>query len=728
MKRICILLLLLLMFPQIRGERKKVGLALGGGGAKGMSHIGVLKVLEEAGIPIDYIAGTSMGAIIGGLYAIGYSASEIDSMVAEQNWPLLLSDQVQRDNRTFPEKEHSEKYVLSLPFGIAKEERMISGLIKGQNLQNLFSNLTIGYHDSVDFNTLQIPFACVAVDLVNGKEYVFHKGSLPIAMRASMAIPAAITPVKLDSMILVDGGLNNNYPADVVKEMGADIVIGVDLGTSDLKERKKLESAVEIVGQIVALHGYDKYVSNTQMTDILIRPNTQPYTSISFTPTAIDTLILRGQEAARMQWGPLMALKKAIGLEDTTNMSPQKHIVRKQENRFFIHKIYFEGIVPGDEKWLMKISELKENSWITLEELHDAMSVLIGTNAYSNVSYKLAGDEKRDLHLSLQPKSATSVNFGVRFDSEEIAAVLLNGTFDHRKKLQTRLALTGRIGKKTYGKLDFAINKNPLRGLNLSYKFTYHDLDLYYKGDKTLNTTYHNHAAEFSYSDMNWLSFKFQAGLRYEHYNYTSVLSSNGSNEFPKQNFFNYFATVHFETLDRQYFPTKGVSIGANYTLYTHNFTSYNGHFPFSALTAKFLSVLPATSHFSIIPSIYGRVLIGEDAAFPYLNMVGGETEGRYLDHQLPFAGINHVDMFDNAMVLLRLQLRQRIGTNHYISLIGNCGVHDDNFFDILKGKYVWGGTLGYYYDSMFGPMNMTFGLSNWAKSFKILLNLGYYF
>ena len=137
MKRICILLLLLLMFPQIRGERKKVGLALGGGGAKGMSHIGVLKVLEEAGIPIDYIAGTSMGAIIGGLYAIGYSASEIDSMVAEQNWPLLLSDQVQRDNRTFPEKEHSEKYVLSLPFGIAKEERMISGLIKGQNLQNL---------------------------------------------------------------------------------------------------------------------------------------------------------------------------------------------------------------------------------------------------------------------------------------------------------------------------------------------------------------------------------------------------------------------------------------------------------------------------------------------------------------------------------------------------------------------------------------------------------------
>ncbi len=162
-KLICFLLLILCLYPEILHARKKVGLVLGGGGAKGVSHIGVLKVLEEAGIPIDYIAGTSMGAIVGGLYSIGYSATEIDSMVASQDWQLLLSDRVKRDNLTFPEKENSERYVISLPFGIEKKDRLVGGMIKGQNLQNLFSNLTIGYHDSVDFNSSSFGFGIQAV-------------------------------------------------------------------------------------------------------------------------------------------------------------------------------------------------------------------------------------------------------------------------------------------------------------------------------------------------------------------------------------------------------------------------------------------------------------------------------------------------------------------------------------------------------------------------------------
>ena len=140
----------LMLVPSVMAERKKVGLVLGGGGAKGVAHIGVLKVLEEAGIPIDYITGTSMGAIVGGLYSVGYNAAEIDSMVRLQDWSMLLSDRVKRSSLTFPEKENSERYVFSLPFGRSKKEIAIQGMIKGQNLQNLFSNLTIGYHDSVD--------------------------------------------------------------------------------------------------------------------------------------------------------------------------------------------------------------------------------------------------------------------------------------------------------------------------------------------------------------------------------------------------------------------------------------------------------------------------------------------------------------------------------------------------------------------------------------------------
>ena len=691
---ICLLLAILYILPTPLYARKKVGLVLGGGGAKGVSHIGVLKVLEEAGIPIDYIAGTSMGAIVGGLYAIGYSATEIDSMVASQDWQLLLSDRVKRDNLTFPEKENSERYVISLPFGIEKKDRLVGGMIKGQNLQNLFSNLTIGYHDSVDFNSFPIPFACVAVNLVDGKDFVFRKGNLPIAMRASMAIPAAFTPVKLDSMVLVDGGLNNNYPADVVKTMGADIIIGVDLGTSDLKNLQHLNSTIGVVGQIVALHGYEKYVHNTEITDLLIRPNTSPYNSASFTTAALDTLIMRGEEAARKQWNELLTLKEKIGSDSISTYTRSNAIVLKPHDSFLIRKIYFEGADPRDEKWLLQISQLKENSWISLQKLHHAMSILIGTNAYSNVSYKLTGEDAHDLHLIVEPKSASAVNVGLRFDSEEIIAVLLKGTFDYHTKIHSRFSVTGRVGKKTYGRVDYSIERNPLRNLNLSYKFTYQDLDIYHKGEKSLNTTFRNHFAEFSYSDMNWLSFKVQTGIRYEHYNYKSVLN-NGDLlvDFKPQNFINYFVSTHFETLDRSYYPNRGVSLKANYTVYTDNFVGYQGHTPFSAL-----------------------------------NAIGGETEGHYLDHQLPFAGINQVEFLDHAFLSLRLQLRQRISSRHYISLIGNYGIHDDNFFNLLKGNHLWGGSLGYAYNSIFGPMNASFGLSNRAQKLQFFLNLAYYF
>lgn len=737
MKRIlCFLMMAALALPGAAVSRKKVGLVLGGGGAKGVSHIGVLKVLEEAGIPIDYIAGTSMGAIVGGLYAIGYRPAEIDSMVSRQDWTMLLSDRVKRSDLSFPEKENSERYILSLPFGKNKKDRVINGVIKGQNLQNLFSNLTIGYHDSVDFNAFPIPFACVAVDVVNGREHVFHRGSLPLAMRASMAIPAVFTPVRLDSMMLVDGGLNNNYPADVALAMGADILIGVDLGTSDLKVLDGLNTPGDVVGQIVALHGYDKYRWNKEHTDLLIRPDMTPYNSASFSSVALDTLIDRGEQAARRQWDELIALKQKIGLDSTASAVPPVPPFRKRtypvlaSDTFFIRSISFEGADPRDEKWLTRISGLKENSRISLHELQNAMSILVGTNAFSNVSYKLTGEQQEDLLLTLQPKSISSINVGLRFDTEEIVAVLLNATLDYRARYRSRLAFTGRVGKKTYARLDYGIERTPLRKFNLAYMFTYQDLDIYHRGDKIFNTTYRHHLAEFGYSDMNWLCFKLQVGLRYEYFDYNSFLYTGENQDYKirPQSFFSYFALAHFETLDRRYFPSKGVSLKADYSIYTDNFVTYKNHTPFSALGLDFLSVVPLSSHLSLLPSVSGRVLIGRDAAYPFLNAVGGEMAGRYLVQQLPFAGINHVEILDNALAIARLHLRQRIGERHYISLIANYGVHQKDFFSLLKGEHLWGGSIGYAYNSIAGPLNTSFGLSNRHNHLQFYLNLGYTF
>lgn len=737
MKRILYLLLLIFVAVSSGAEpRKKVGVVLGGGGAKGVAHIGVLKVLEEAGIPVDYVVGTSMGAIVGGLYSIGYNACQIDSLVSRQDWPMLLSDRVERSSQFFPEKESSERYIITLPVGKEKKDWMVSGVIKGQNLQNLFSNLTIGYHDSVDFNTLRISFACVAVNVVDGKDYVFRSGSLPLAMRASMAIPAVFTPVRLDSMMLVDGGLNNNYPVDVALAMGADIIIGVDLGTSDLKALGDLNNPADIISQIVALHGDEKYERNKKQTDLLIRPETTRYSAAAFTAAALDSIIDRGEQAARNHWNDLIALKQKIGIAadslptDLVSKAPIRTLPVSSGEQFYIRRISFDGTNPWDEKWLTKISGLKENSYITLDQLQQAMSILVGTDAYSNVSYKLTGEQQQDLVLTVQEKLISSVNVGLRFDTEEIVAVMLNTTLDFRRRNHSRLAFTGRVGKSSSARLDYLIERTPLRNFNLAYKFTYQDLDIYSHGEKTFNTTYRHHLAEFGYSDMNWLSFKVQVGLRYEYYDYNSFLYTGDNQDFrvKPESFISYFALAHLETLDRRYFPTKGVSLRADYSFYTDNFVSYKGRSPFSALGVNFTSVLPITSHLSLLPSLDGRVLIGGNLAYPFLNAVGGEISGKYLSQQLSFAGINHTEIFNNALVIARLHLRQRIGERHYISLIANGGVHDDDFFHLLKGKYVWGGSLGYAYNSLLGPLNTNFGMSNQNNNLQFYLNLGYSF
>ena len=225
--------------------RPRVAVVLSGGGAKGTAHIGALKVIEEAGVPIDMIVGTSMGSIIGGLYAIGYTTEQLDSIFMAQDWNTLLSDKAYRNALNLQTREQNSQYILSVPFFEKPQDLISGGVIKGRNIGRMLWQLTEGYHDSIDFQKMPIPFACISQDLVTGEEIVFRNGVLPIAIRASMSIPGVFAPVDLDGMVLVDGGMVNNYPVDVALAMGADYIIGVDvqsplLKASELKSVKDL--------------------------------------------------------------------------------------------------------------------------------------------------------------------------------------------------------------------------------------------------------------------------------------------------------------------------------------------------------------------------------------------------------------------------------------------------------------------------------------------------------
>ena len=230
----------------------KVGLVLSGGGAKGLAHIGALKVIEQAGIQVDFIGGTSMGAIVGALYASGYSASALDSIFRTTDFTNLIDDNLPRSAKTFYEKEDSERYAITLPFSKFKISAppAYSG---GQNVYNELVKLLYPVKNITNFRDLPIPFLCVATDVETGEEVVLNQGYLPQAIMASGALPSLFEPVKIEGRVLIDGGVTDNYPIEKVKKMGADIIIGVDV-QHGLRDREGLLSATEILLQVNNYH------------------------------------------------------------------------------------------------------------------------------------------------------------------------------------------------------------------------------------------------------------------------------------------------------------------------------------------------------------------------------------------------------------------------------------------------------------------------------------------
>ena len=290
---------------QARGEdRLKVGLVLGGGGAKGAAHVGVLKAIEEAGIPVDFIAGTSIGAIVGGLYCCGYRSADIEQLFLGQEWATLLSDRNDEHRGEAIKTVDGVTYVFGYPVhGQQRQEdshpRSPSvGLLRGEAVVELLDSLT-GRRDSISFDELSIPFRCVAVDVKTQSEVVLGSGRLPVAMRASMAIPGAFKPVRMGEWLLVDGGVLNNLPVDVVKAMGADIVIAVDLTQNKHKTRNfSLKEVLGIGGTLdwlVSRPDWKRYNENCKAADIYINPRLD-FSAADFKVECIREMIAAGKE------------------------------------------------------------------------------------------------------------------------------------------------------------------------------------------------------------------------------------------------------------------------------------------------------------------------------------------------------------------------------------------------------------------------------------------------
>ena len=334
MKKIFIITFLCMLTPLLvnaqnkttksKNKRLKVGLVLGGGEAKGAAEVGVLKYIENSGIPIDYIAGTSIGSIVGALYSVGYRADELDSMFHSQEWLSLLSDRDQSLRGQVLTTRDSVTYLFGFPVKRPKSKspnhtRTI-GLSRGDKLVSLFDNM-LNLPDSINFDKLPIPFRCVAVDIRSFQEIILSSGNLPKAMRASMAIPGVFKPVESDNMLLVDGGLLNNLPVDVVRAMGADVVIAIDL-TQNKHEDKKVKATAEdladdkglmkVLGWLVGRPDLNKYQNNNSNVDVYINPDLKGFGAADFKANKIDKMIAQGEKAGKDSYKQLRNLKKKI--------------------------------------------------------------------------------------------------------------------------------------------------------------------------------------------------------------------------------------------------------------------------------------------------------------------------------------------------------------------------------------------------------------------------------
>jgi NTE family protein len=604
----------------------------------------------------------------------------------------------------------------------------------------LFNDLMVGYHDSMSFKELPKPFACVATDIVTGTPVVFHEGALPVALRASMAIPGAFTPVYTDNQVLIDGGMTNNFPTDVALSMGADVVIGVDV-QAPLRGKDELTGSQALLSQIVEIAmGQHTWEHNKSLTDVYIPVDVTGYTSASFNLPALDTLIRRGAKAAKAKLDELEKIKEKIGI--SKNFVPEPHgpyLELSKRGRFRVYNVSFEGLKPREQKWVMRKCRISNNSEADIASLNRSMEILGATSSYSNIYYSLRDTlDGYNLDFHMQAIKGNSLSAGVEADTEEIAAALINGTFRFGKYIPMEVSLTGRLGKRLMAQADYTFLTSPLSGFRFGYTYRHNDIDVNLRGVRDFNLTYNHHLASFSFVNMNFLrqNLRLEAGIVYQNYFFhrrlvesqRAVLSEAPITVTDEQ-FVSYFGRVDFETIDSRMFTRRGTVLSAYVELFTDNFYQYKGHFPFSAVSLSWMTAFPLSKRFSLIPSLYGRVLFGNDIPFPMANVVGGKFFGRYMPQQMPFDGIGFMELAPHSFLAAKLQVRELIGRRHFVSASFNYGIADNSLLDIFKtGNHYFGASIDYGYNFRIIPVMASFTWSNITRSVGFYAQVGYMF
>lgn len=752
---------------KIRKHRPTVALVLSGGGAKGIAHIGVIKYIESLGIPVDLVVGTSMGGLIGGLYSLGYSTEQMDSLVRRIDWGWAFSDRLPRDYYSYSDARYREKYMISIPFfyekdyykmmladeyrldpvhrhdvlhiGADNEEgfdmlkrnllgSLPSGYIYGQNVSNLISSLTVGYQDSMSFRDFPIPYACVAADMVSGKAKIWHSGKINDAMRSTMSIPGIFAPVRVDGMVLVDGGIRDNYPTQLARDMGADIIIGVDLAQHK-KTYIDVNNIGDIISQGIEMLGQDAYEENVQIPDVKIKPNLKEFNSLSFSKENVGIIMERGYAAAQEQDS---LLRVVAGLTQEKFYSlPKPPAQGMSADSLVIADFQMTGVLPKEKALLKDRLNIRYGQKMSKGDIDHLVAQLYGTQAYDFVTYELKGKEDPfDLVFNCKKGPIHQFGLGVRADTEEIVSVLLNIGYNAHKLHGHVLDLTGKISANPYISFRWSYDMPKFPTVNASASVRWTDLNMLNFGDNRLSFSLLNARQEVYLSNIKWNRLDIKGGLRNEVMNVRNVKSEQiiGDYDFSQlsNDFVSLFAEADTYTFDDGYFPTKGIDAGLSYSWVFAGFPHRFNNFHIFRADAKV--VVPGGERFAFIPSIDFRFLFGDEIPVAYFNAIGGSLAGRYVDQQMPFIGVNHLSAMKNILTLFRTDFRYTLAKNHYITGILNYVRDCDHFKDYTVGLGYFGAGVEYSYDTIFGPLSANLHWSSMTHKVGFYISAGYNF
>ncbi len=743
-KAIYILILLLFFSFSARAQEKtlqkepKIGLVLSGGGAKGFAHIGVLKVLDSLNIKVDYVAGTSMGAIIGSLYASGYTGKQLDSIFKSLDFDDVINDNIPRAAKTFYERDNSEKYGVTLPFEKFKIS-LPSALSRGQNVYNLLSKLTLHVTEIDDFKKLPIPFFCMATNIETGESVILDSGNLAQAVAASGALPSLFQPVFIDDKILIDGGVTNNYPIDELRAKGMDVIIGVDV-QDGLSDRKDLNSAPDILLQINNYRTINDMKLKAKKTDIYIKPDISNFTVISFSEG--KKIIESGENAALMKFHDLSLLPKT-----KSSRSPvSKKFV---QDSITINEINFVGNKRYTRAYLLGKLKLKPNTTVSYIDFNRGVNNIVATNNFDTFQYEFhesPNGNGYDMKANLiENEIRTFLKLGLHYDDLYKSAALVNLTKKRFLIDNDVISLDVILGDNVRYNFEYFIDKGFYWSIGLRSRFNQFSKNvsaqLYVdqgqepiQGLNKLEVEIQDQTNQFYLQTLFRKDFALGLGVEHKRLKIKSetlnTTQNSGAIIFENTDYVSVFGSLKLDTYSNRYFPKEGFYFNGDFHWYLYA-SHFNQEFtPFSIAKADLGYAFMPLNNFSVNILTQGGFRIGEKSPSS-LNFALGGYGNNFINNFVSFYGYDYVDLLGNSFVKSTLTLDYEIFKKNHITLAGNIANVEDNLFDtggwIKKIDYS-GFAVGYGIETFLGPLEAKYTYSPELKRSLWFFNLGFWF